>query len=57
MLWRSGDDVLVQLKGFGYWLKDRDYDPAGYYTNPVFDISEYVKEEEADLLEGVQDFS
>jgi len=28
-LWRV-QDKIVNLNGFGYWLKDRAYDPAGY---------------------------
>jgi hypothetical protein len=32
MLWRSGSEQLIQLEGLGYWLKDEDYEPAGYYA-------------------------
>ena len=54
MLWRSGEDVLVQLKGFGYWIKDRDYEPAHYDTDPTFDLSERAEEEvEVDPVEFV----
>ncbi|WP_165191053.1 hypothetical protein [Caulobacter soli] len=30
MLWRSGQDFLVQLEGRGYWIKGEPYAPAGY---------------------------
>jgi hypothetical protein len=30
ILWRSGSDQLTQLDGYGYWLKDQSYPPAGY---------------------------
>lgn len=29
-LWRAGDE-LVSLEGHGYWFKDQQYHPAGYY--------------------------
>lgn len=31
MLWRSGKDQLVQLEGYGYWLKHEAYEPASYH--------------------------
>lgn len=33
MLWRSGQDALVQLEGHGYWIKSEPYPPARYRPN------------------------
>lgn len=30
MLWRSGQESLVQLEGRGYWIKSEPYAPANY---------------------------
>jgi len=37
MLWRMRDKAaIVRLKNGGYWLKERPYEPAGYYPNDIF---------------------
>ena len=30
ILWRSGQEDLVQLQGYGYWIKGEPYAPADY---------------------------
>jgi hypothetical protein len=51
MLWRTED--IVRLRGHGYWLKDRPFEPARYNPKrpPVEDImSEHAKGEFEDIL-------
>ncbi|MET4593763.1 MULTISPECIES: hypothetical protein [unclassified Sphingomonas] len=54
MLWRSQDRV-VRLPNYGYWLKDRAFDPAGYI--PALDdvIGAASREPEDGLIEEDDD--
>lgn len=42
MLWRSGQDALVQLEGLGYWIKSEPYAPAGYHPPGLMNSVEEV---------------
>jgi hypothetical protein len=50
MLWRTED--IVRLRGHGYWLKDRPFEPAGYSPKrPLKDtMSEHAKGAFEDIL-------
>lgn len=41
ILWRA-PDVFVQLKTFGYWLKDTPYPPAGYIPETSDEIDDLL---------------
>jgi hypothetical protein len=51
MLWRTDD--IIRLRGHGYWLKNRPFEPAGYNPKraPVDDtMSEHAKGAFEDIL-------
>jgi hypothetical protein len=51
MLWRTED--IIRLRGHGYWLKNRSFEPAGYNPKkPPFEdtMSEHAKGEFEDIL-------
>lgn len=50
MLWRSGQDSLVQLEGRGYWIKSEPYAPADYDPGPIAKVvDEAIKDVERGL--------
>jgi hypothetical protein len=41
MLWRAGEDAgVVRLKKGGYWLKEREWRPAGYFPDQIQRLTE-----------------
>ena len=50
MLWRTED--IIRLRGHGYWLKDRPFEPAGYSPRKPFEdtMSEHAKGAFEDIL-------
>jgi hypothetical protein len=51
MLWRTED--IIRLRGHGYWLKNRSFEPAGYNPKkPPFEdtMSEHAKGAFEDIL-------
>jgi hypothetical protein len=51
MLWRTED--IIRLRGHGYWLKNRPFEPAGYNPKrPPFEdtMSEHAKGAFEDIL-------
>ena len=51
MLWRTDD--IIRLRGHGYWLKNRSFEPAGYHPKrpPVEDtMSEHAMGAFEDIL-------
>jgi hypothetical protein len=50
MLWRTED--IIRLRGHGYWLKERSFEPAGYNPKRPFGdtMSEHAKGAFEDIL-------
>jgi hypothetical protein len=50
MLWRT--EGIIRLRGYGYWLKDRSFGPAGYNPKRPFDdtMSEHASGAFEDIL-------
>jgi hypothetical protein len=50
MLWRT--EGIIRLRGHGYWLKDRSFEPAGYNPKRPFEdtMSEHAKGAFEDIL-------
>ncbi len=49
MLWRTED--IIRLAGYGYWPKDRPFEPAGYSPDKAFEDT--MSEENKNALEEI----
>lgn len=44
MLWRAGEAAgVIRLKKGGYWLKEKDWEPAGYFPRDMQRLAEEIE--------------